>query len=60
MASDVVSLAAQNVTAGDFDAVIDALLSNSAYANVHTSNFKAGEIRGQIHMEGRRRDEDDK
>ena len=59
-AGDVVGPAGQNVTAGDFDAVIDALLSNSAYANVHTENFKAGEIRGQIHMEGRRRDEDDK
>jgi hypothetical protein len=36
------------VTAGDFDAVTDALNSNTAYANVHTAKFPAGEIRGQV------------
>ena len=60
MASDVVSLAAQNVTPGDFDALTDALFSNSAYANIHTTKFPSGEIRGQIRLEGRRRDRDDK
>jgi hypothetical protein len=59
-AGNVLAIAGQNVTAGDFDALTDALFSNSAYANIHTTNFPAGEIRGQIHMEGRRRDEDDK
>lgn len=38
----------QGVTAGDFDALTDALTSNTAYANVHTVNFPAGEIRGQV------------
>jgi hypothetical protein len=38
----------QGITAGDFDALEDALTSNSANANVHTTNFPAGEIRGQI------------
>ena len=38
----------QGITAGDFDALEDALTSNSGYANVHTTNFPAGEIRGQI------------
>jgi len=47
-ASSVVAIAGQNVTAGDFDALTDALTSNTAYANVHTMNFKAGEIRGQV------------
>jgi hypothetical protein len=41
-----------------FDAVTDALLSNSAYANVHTANFPAGEIRGQIRLERGRNDRD--
>jgi len=59
-AGDVLALSGQNVTAGDFDAIEDALLSNSAYANVHTVNFPAGEIRGQIRLESRRRDRDDK
>jgi hypothetical protein len=47
-AADVQSIAAQNVMAGDFDAVEDALENNSAYANVHTVAFPNGEIRGQI------------
>ena len=34
--------------AGDFDAVVAALRSNTAYANIHTTAFPAGEIRGQI------------
>ena len=47
-ASSVVAVPGQNVTAGDFDALTDALTSDTAYANVHTMNFKAGEIRGQV------------
>jgi hypothetical protein len=49
MSASVQAIAAQNVTAGDFDALVDALRSNTAYANIHTSGFPAGEIRGQIH-----------
>ena len=48
-AANVLPIAGQNVTAGDFDALTDALVSDTAYVNVHTDNFKAGEIRGQIH-----------
>jgi hypothetical protein len=39
----------QGIVAGDFDALEDALTSNTAYANIHTASFPAGEIRGQIH-----------
>ena len=39
---------------GDFDALTDALTSNTAYGNIHTVNFPAGEIRGQIRREGDR------
>jgi hypothetical protein len=47
-AGSVQAIATQGVTAGDFAALADALTTNTAYANVHTSNFPAGEIRGQI------------
>jgi hypothetical protein len=53
--ANVVAVAAQGIPAGDFDALVSLLESNSAYVNVHTTNFPAGEIRGQI----RRREEED-
>ena len=46
--ANVQAISGQNVPAGDFDAIVDALLSDTAYANVHTTSFPAGEIRGQI------------
>ena len=47
-AASVVGPAAQNVTPGDFDALEDALESDTAYGNVHTTKFPAGEIRGEV------------
>jgi hypothetical protein len=47
-AASVVGPTAQNVTPGDFNALLSALDSNTAYVNVHTSQFPSGEIRGQI------------
>jgi hypothetical protein len=47
-AGNVLAIAGQNVPAGDFDALVDALESDTAYANIHTSSFPAGEIRGEI------------
>src|SRR5262245_12137848 len=46
--ANVVGVAGQNITAGDFSIVPAALLSDTAYVNVHTVKFPAGEIRGQI------------
>jgi CHRD domain len=47
-AGSVLGLPGQNLTAGDFDKLAAALLSDTAYGNVHTTQFPAGEIRGQI------------
>jgi hypothetical protein len=45
-AASVQAIPTENVNAGDFDALTDALTSNTAYANIHTTAFAAGEIRG--------------
>jgi hypothetical protein len=47
-AASVVGPTAQGVPVGDFAAVLAALQSDTAYGNIHTQNFPAGEIRGQI------------
>ena len=47
-AGSVVGPATQNILPGSFDGLVAALVSDTAYANVHTVGFPAGEIRGQI------------
>jgi CHRD domain len=47
-AASVVGPAGQNISPGNFEGLVAALLSNTAYGNIHTSKFPAGEIRGQI------------
>jgi hypothetical protein len=49
-APDYVALGvpSQNIPAGTFEALIAALVSDTTYANVHTTKFPAGEIRGQV------------
>jgi hypothetical protein len=55
-AADVIAIgptatsAGQNVTAGDFAGLRRIIQSGDAYANVHSQNFKAGEVRGQVHF----------
>jgi hypothetical protein len=53
-AADVIGPAGQGVAAGEFDDLVRALKAGAAYANVHTSTFPGGEIRGQL-----RGDDDD-
>ncbi len=48
-AGGVVGPTAQNIAAGDFAGVVAALESDTVYANIHTVQFPAGEIRGQVH-----------
>src|SRR5215813_6960384 len=47
-AANVQAIPTQNVVVMDFDALADAIESNTAYANIHTTALPAGEIRGQI------------
>jgi hypothetical protein len=56
-AADVIGPANQGVPAGDMKDVVRAIASHVTYANVHTANHPAGEIRGQIRQ--REDDEDD-
>jgi hypothetical protein len=47
-ATGVVGPTAQNIPPGDFAGVVAALASDTAYGNIHTKQFPAGEIRGQV------------
>ena len=58
-AANVQAIPGQNVNVGDFDALVDALDSNTAYANIHTTpGYPGGEIRGQCRSEDREHQED--
>jgi CHRD domain len=46
--ANVISVANQNIVAGDLAAVIAAIRADRAYVNVHTANFPGGEIRGPL------------
>ncbi|HEY7499572.1 MAG TPA: CHRD domain-containing protein [Vicinamibacterales bacterium] len=47
-AANVIGPSGQGISAGEFDELIAAIRSGSAYANVHTVNRGGGEIRGII------------
>ena len=50
--SDVQAIDPQGVEAGNFDALVAGLVSQSTYVNVHSERFPEGEIRGQIITRG--------
>ena len=47
-AANIIQPGAQGIVAGEFDEFIAALRQGSGYANVHTTNFGGGELRGQV------------
>jgi hypothetical protein len=54
MPSDVIGPAAQGIAPGQFDRLVKAIRDGMTYANIHTSNFPAGEIRAQINDRNQR------
>ena len=51
-AADVVGPLAQGITPQNLDNVISAIQSGQIYANVHSTRWPAGEIRGQVKVSG--------
>jgi hypothetical protein len=49
--ADVIGPSGQGVGAGEFDEVVKAMQAGYAYANVHTTVYPSGEIRGQINSD---------
>ena len=47
-AADVNALTAQGIAEGELDELVRAMKTGNTYANVHTDQFRSGEIRGQI------------
>ncbi len=47
-AEDIIGPAAQGIEPGDIKSVIKAMKKGLTYGNVHTEQYTAGEIRGQI------------
>ena len=46
--ADVIGPTTQGIAPGEWDEIVAAMRSGIAYANVHSSQFPAGEVRGQI------------
>lgn len=62
VAIDVLAIATQGITAGNFNAALRAIRSGNCYVNVKTASFTEGEIRGQIrgrHFGFLKEDDDD-
>jgi hypothetical protein len=60
VAADVVGPSNQGIAAGEFAELVRAIRAGKTYANVHSSKFPGGEIRGQISARNGDGDDDDK
>lgn len=49
--ADVVGPAGQGIAAGEFSEFVRAIRSGTSYANIHTTQYAGGEIRGQLTVE---------
>jgi CHRD domain-containing protein len=49
---DVIGPAAQGITAGEWDELMNAIDAGKAYANIHSNIWPAGEIRAQLNETG--------
>jgi len=47
-AANVTGPATQGIAATDLDSALEAVRNDRSYANMHTTNFPGGEIRGQV------------
>jgi len=47
-AANVTGPGGQGINPGDLDSALEAVRSSLSYANMHTTNFPAGEIRGDV------------
>ena len=52
-AANVIGPGAQGITTGEFAALVKALKTGDAYANVHSKTFAGGEARGQVFVSHR-------
>jgi hypothetical protein len=50
--ANIIGPLSQGIAAGNFAGLVTALTSMTAYGNIHTTNFPAGEIRGNIKLFG--------
>jgi len=50
-AASVIGPAGQGVSPGEFDELLKAMRAGVTYANVHSTRFPAGEIRGQVRVD---------
>jgi hypothetical protein len=57
-AADVIGPNGQGIAPGEFSKVLEAIRSGVTYANVHSTKFPGGEIRGQVRVIGE--DDDDR